>query len=1095
MAIIKNEIDKTLQAYSPSRLTVTAVTINSLSSSFLKAKNTSTITPSQIELIASIVGFTTPTYNWYYSTSTNLSTWIAISTGISLAVTNTLYNTHITSSTGNTFIRYKVVASQTGWTTAETYFDINYNQETNDLPVLTFSKDSIALPTTNADICTYTGASTDISVSIGGTALSYATTGANTFNVTVGTLIGTGTVTASTIGNIQTYTISGMNGTGLTATLTVPFTITARDARGAVTTFTKNIFVSKVTSGTAGVDGRIYYIDLSTSVITKDSINASTPGTHTAVTAKGYSKVGTALATEFGWITTTIGTGSESARVASSAVTATQLTTTAGVSDVTFRMYDAATGGNYIDAELVPVLFKNSSAISVNLTNDAAVIPTNSAGTNGVYANSGTDIYVYQGATILAYDGVGTAVGTWKIATDAGVGITAALIGSYTDQGDFVRSGTHSNITSPVAVVTLTITGTDLLGAAFTVVKTQTLARAVAGVDATAVYTATVYYQGGTVPTVTANTGSYTFSTNTLVVPTGNVTWSVTQPATSTTPTYSTRYTFTTNTVGVAVPGGSWSTPVVEAVNGTNGEYRDIIQLYLQSGSLPTKPTSIPYTFSTSSIGSQSGGTAGWSMTMPASSTTPTYLITCQASTTTPATPVTLTAWTNPVIIAKNGSDGAASTVPGPSGDTAVFAYYVISSASLPASPTITQNATPAFGAVAAYSTWYLQPKATLASTLASSDWQFQISGTKSAAGTYTWESSLTGYLSTFKVGVLSALSADLGVINAGSISGVTINVSKTIKVATSAYSPSNTDYSAAELGVNKSFYNGATSNGYAYGIEATGGKYGGYFVCDGTYSSTNTGLYGQAIGSSSGGQDGVGVRGLGSFVGGYFTGPTGTYTYCASSSYGLYTTGVIRSEVLGTAPITVASTNQCTNLNANYLQGYLASGFYLASNPSGYITSASLSGYLTTAHTTSADHDARYPHYWPCNSGAAYAANGMNILCLDIAGVRTRGTGNTIYIESFSDARLKQDIEPETLGLDFVNALRPVTYRVISSPKSKCHGFIAQDLGEIIEARDDALYQTHDDGTLGVDYMSLVAPLVKAVQELTLRIKILENK
>ncbi len=255
MAIIKNEIDKTLQAYSPSRLTVTAVTINSLSSSFLKAKNTNITSPSQIQLTASIVGFTTPTYTWYYSTSTNLSTWIAVSTGISLAVTNTLYNTHITSSTGNTFIRYKVVASQTGWTTAETYFDINYNQETNDLPVLTFTKDSIALPTTNADICTYTGASTDISVSIAGTALSYATTGNNTFNVTVGTLSGTGVVTPSTVGTVQTYTISGMNGTGLTATLTVPFTITARDARGAVTTFTKNIFVSKVTSGTAGVPG------------------------------------------------------------------------------------------------------------------------------------------------------------------------------------------------------------------------------------------------------------------------------------------------------------------------------------------------------------------------------------------------------------------------------------------------------------------------------------------------------------------------------------------------------------------------------------------------------------------------------------------------------------------------------------------------------------------------------------------------------------------------------------------------------------------------------------------------------------------------
>ena len=659
MATIKNEIDKTLQAYSPSRLTVTAVTINSLSSSFLKAKNTSTISPSQIELIASIVGFTTPTYTWYYSTSTNLSTWIAISTGINLVVTNTLYNTHITSSTGNTFIRYKVVASQTGWTTAETYFDINYNQETNDLPVLTFSKDSIALPTTNADICTYTGASTDISVSIGGAALSYATTGANTFNVTVGTLSGTGVVTASTAGTVQTYTISGMNGTGLTATLNIPFTITARDARGAVTTFTKNIFVSKVTSGTAGV--------------------------------------------------------------------------------------------------------------------------------------------------------------------------------------------------------------------------------------------------------------------------------------------------------------------------------------------------------------------------------------------------------------------------PGPAGDVAVFAYYVISSASLPASPTITQNATPAFGAVAAYNTWYLQPKA----TLASSDWQFQISGTKSIGGTYTWESSLTGYLSTFKVGALSALSADLGTVTAGTID----------------------------------------TTGY---INAKGGIYPGAFfqaglTSSGTYNSARTSDIGLVGYAKSSGSSAIGVIGATDSANG-----VGVYAYAATAGTALYVqgpasftsnisvSGGITHTSIFSVPITTTNTALCTGLNANYLQGNLASAFYLASNPNGYITSASLSGYyptsnpsgyLTSSHFAAADHDARYPHYWPCDSGAAYASNGMQLLTSGIGGVRTRGTGNAIFIEAFSDARLKQDIEPETLGLNFVNALRPVTYRVISSPDTKCHGFIAQDLGEIIEARDDALYQTHDDGTLGVDYMSLVAPLVKAVQELTLRIKILENK
>lgn len=51
---------------------------------------------------------------------------------------------------------------------------------------------------------------------------------------------------------------------------------------------------------------------------------------------------------------------------------------------------------------------------------------------------------------------------------------------------------------------------------------------------------------------------------------------------------------------------------------------------------------------------------------------------------------------------------------------------------------------------------------------MVSSDWMFQVSGTKSAGGVYTWQTQ--SYLSTFKVGNLSALSADLGTVTAGTI-------------------------------------------------------------------------------------------------------------------------------------------------------------------------------------------------------------------------------------------------------------------------------------------------------------------------------------
>lgn len=343
---------------------------------------------------------------------------------------------------------------------------------------------------------------------------------------------------------------------------------------------------------------------------------------------------------------------------------------------------------------------------------------------------------------------------------------------------------------------------------------------------------------------------------------------------------------------------------------------------------------------------------------------------------------------------------------------------------------------------------------------------------------------------------VSGTLSADK--INAGTLSGVTINATTTLTVATASYNPASGETTAAQISTNKSFYNGAIIKGYAYGVEAWGGKYGGYFVCDGGYTSVNTGLYGQATGTSSGGNNGTGVYGLGGYIGVRGSAPiaglfdsgavsTQVASVGGGGSYGVYTNALIRSTFAVGAPIVVDSTSTCTNLNANYLQGNLASAFATAGhNHSGT--------YAVAAHTSSADHDGRYPYYWPTDSGAAYASNGMNLRTSGIGGVQTRGSGNTLWIEAISDARLKQDIEPEALGLDFVKALKPVSYRLIARPGTKFHGFIAQDVGPLITGQDDALFQTHDNGMHGVDYLAMIGPLVNAVQNLAERITTLES-
>lgn len=106
------------------------------------------------------------------------------------------------------------------------------------------------------------------------------------------------------------------------------------------------------------------------------------------------------------------------------------------------------------------------------------------------------------------------------------------------------------------------------------------------------------------------------------------------------------------------------------------------------------------------------------------------------------------------------------------------------------------------------------------------------------------------------------------------------------------------------------------------------------------------------------------------------------------------------------------------------------------------------------------------------------------------------------------SDRRLKEDIKTIPLGLDFVNKLRPVEYiRKNNEQKTKEWGVIAQELQQTLEAvnyKDAGIVQ--EDGTeekqLSVRYTDLIAPMIKAMQELSLenkelkqRIELLESK
>lgn len=111
----------------------------------------------------------------------------------------------------------------------------------------------------------------------------------------------------------------------------------------------------------------------------------------------------------------------------------------------------------------------------------------------------------------------------------------------------------------------------------------------------------------------------------------------------------------------------------------------------------------------------------------------------------------------------------------------------------------------------------------------------------------------------------------------------------------------------------------------------------------------------------------------------------------------------------------------------------------------------------------------------------------------------------------STSDARSKTNIEDSVLGLNFINSLRPVSFNFIeggkdhegnSIPGQRTHwGLLAQEVKDVV---DDAgvdfggwvLTDKNDpDSDQGLRYEELIAPLIKAVQELTARVRTLEGQ
>lgn len=99
------------------------------------------------------------------------------------------------------------------------------------------------------------------------------------------------------------------------------------------------------------------------------------------------------------------------------------------------------------------------------------------------------------------------------------------------------------------------------------------------------------------------------------------------------------------------------------------------------------------------------------------------------------------------------------------------------------------------------------------------------------------------------------------------------------------------------------------------------------------------------------------------------------------------------------------------------------------------------------------------------------------------------------------SDRRFKADIINSQLGLDFISKLRPVSYtRINDESNTTEYGFIAQEVEEVLKEEgkeNTGLVTVDSEGSYNIRYNDLIAPTIKAVQELNEQIQNLteENK
>ena len=317
----------------------------------------------------------------------------------------------------------------------------------------------------------------------------------------------------------------------------------------------------------------------------------------------------------------------------------------------------ASADGSSADSTTLEVLDSMGNQITPFLTNEAHVYP---AATNGAVSDitgSGTDVQVFEGGTLLDYDGTGTARGKWKVVLNSPSGLTKGNVGSQgSAPSRFARVANHTPAsgTHNYSLV-YTITGKTSQNKAFSFEKVQTLTKSRTGVDGTPA-------QNQRQPSIfRKNSSSISSTAGSFSNPlTGNTSWSFAVPAITTNgdKVYVATRNFTSD--GNSPQDSNWSTPAVyaERIDGTTITNQGIRQANLYKKNDTSLTSTTAGTFSNPLTGN-----TDWSFSVPALTSNGDIVYVATRTFTSDAASPQDSAWSTPAIYSRrtDGSPGTAA--------------------------------------------------------------------------------------------------------------------------------------------------------------------------------------------------------------------------------------------------------------------------------------------------------------------------------------------------------------------------------------------------------------------------------------------------